>query len=36
MTHDKTPMQIPCVERPPGCPSIRRQGQITSQLHDSK
>jgi len=29
-------MQIPWVERPPGTPSIRRQGQIASQLHDSK
>jgi hypothetical protein len=29
-------MQIPCVERPPGTPSIMRQGQIASQLQDSK
>jgi len=26
----------PCVERPPGTPSMRRQGQMASQLHDSK
>jgi elongation factor P len=29
-------MQIPCVERPPGTPSIERQGQIGSQLHASR
>ena len=29
-------MQTPWVERPPATPSIRRQGQIASQLHDSK
>jgi len=29
-------MQTPCVERPPGTPLIARQGQIASQLHDSK
>jgi hypothetical protein len=29
-------MQIPYVERPPGSPSILRQGQIASQLHDSR
>ena len=27
---------MPCVERPPGRPPIVRQGQIASQLHDSK
>jgi Glutathione S-transferase, N-terminal domain len=29
-------MHTPCVERPPETPSTRRQGQIASQLHDSK
>ena len=29
-------MQMPEVERPPGTPSIFRQGQIASQLHDSR
>ena len=29
-------MHTPCVERPPGFPSIRRHGQIASQLQDSK
>ena len=29
-------MHSPCVERPPGTPSTRRQGQIASQLQDSK
>ena len=29
-------MQMPWVERPPVTPSMRRQGQIASQLHDSK
>ena len=29
-------MQTPCVDRPPGTPSMRRHGQIASQLHDSK
>lgn len=27
---------MPCVERPPLTPEIIRQGQIASQLHDSK
>ena len=36
ISHESTPMQTPCVERPPGAPSIRRHGQIASQLHDSK
>jgi hypothetical protein len=27
---------MPWVERPPDTPSMRRQGQIASQLHDSK
>ena len=30
------PSQIPWVERPPGTPLIRRQGQMASQLHDSR
>ena len=29
-------MHTPCVDRPPGTPLISRQGQIASQLHDSK
>jgi hypothetical protein len=29
-------MQTPWVERPPATPSIRRQGHIAAQLHDSK
>ena len=29
-------MQMPCVERPPAVPPIRRHGQIASQLHDSR
>jgi hypothetical protein len=29
-------MQMPWVERPPATLSIRRHGQIASQLHDSK
>ena len=29
-------MQIPCVERPPASPPIRRQGQIASQLQASR
>jgi hypothetical protein len=29
-------MQTPSVERPPFLPPIVRQGQIASQLHDSK
>jgi hypothetical protein len=36
ISHDSTPAQTRCVERPPGTPSIRRHGQIASQLHDSK
>ena len=33
---ERTPKQIPWVERPPGTPAIVRHGQIASQLHDSK
>ena len=29
-------MQTPWVDRPPDTPSIRRQGQIASQLQDSR
>ena len=36
ISHERTPMHTPCVERPPGTPSMRRQGQIASQLHDSR
>ena len=36
ISHERTPRHSPCVERPPGTPLIRRQGQIASQLHDSK
>ena len=35
-SHERTPKQIPCVERPPLTPPTIRQGQIASQLHDSK
>ena len=33
---ERAPRQIPCVDRPPKTPSIRRQGQIASQLQDSR
>src|SRR2546430_17363 len=33
---DSAPRQIPCVERPPWTPAIRRQGQTASQLQDSR
>ncbi len=36
IAHDSVPMQTPWVERPPWRPPIRRQGQIASQLHDSR
>jgi hypothetical protein len=34
--HESTPMQIPCVDRPPPLPLIVRQGQIGSQLQASR
>jgi hypothetical protein len=33
---ERAPSQIPCVERPPGRPSIRRHGHGASQLQDSR
>ena len=36
LTTGRPPKQTPWVERPPGRPPTVRQGQIASQLHDSK